>query len=154
MATTPLGPDALAGLLGDQARVRVRNATEVDDLAAVVAVALARHAGDGSVRRDAEFGLELVAGEEAFFEPQPPSADEPALLEVLLRVRIDADSAASPNGETAFVDVYLKAEPAGGGEPPRGFDCGIRRHDGEIEADEQLIPGYADLAAFARAVGV
>ncbi|MFN6998368.1 MAG: hypothetical protein ACK4PH_29630 [Aquincola tertiaricarbonis] len=153
MATTPLGADALAGLLGDQARVRVRNDTEADDLAAIVAVALARHADDGSVRSDAEFGLELVAGEEAFFEPQPPSADAPALLEVLLRLRIDGEGAASPDGETRFVDVYLQAPPAGGGEPARGFECGIRRHDGAIEADEQLIPGLADLAAFARAVG-
>jgi hypothetical protein len=153
MATTPIGPDALAALLGDQARVRVRNATEPDDLAAIVAVVLARHSADGSVHTDAEFGLELAAGELAFFEPQPPSADEPALVETMLRLRVDAGSAASADGETAFVDLYMKAEPAGGGEPARGFDCGIRRHQGEIEADEQLVPGFADLAAFLRAIG-
>lgn len=152
MATTPLGPSALAELLGDQARVRVRNATAADDLASVVAVALARHAADGSVRSDAEFGLDLAAGEQAFFEPQPPSADVPALVELLLRVRLDAGSAASPDGEAALLDLYLQAEPAGAGAAARGFDCGIRRHDGEIEADEQLVPGFADLAAFARAL--
>ena len=95
MATTPLGAAGLAGLLGDQARVRVRNATTADDLASVVAVALARHADDGSVRTDVEFGLDLAAGEEAYFEPQPASTDAPALLELLLRVRIDAGSPAS-----------------------------------------------------------
>lgn len=152
MATTPLGFAGLAELLGDQARVRVRNATTPDDLASVVAVALARHAGDGSVRSDVEFGLDLAAGEEAFFEPQPPSAEVPALLELLLRVRIDAGSPASTDGEAALIDLYLKAEPAGPGAAARGFDCGIRRHDGEIEADEQLLPGFAELAAFARAV--
>ena len=152
MATTPLGPDGLAELLGDQARVRVRNATDTDDLASIVAVALARHAGDGSVRSDVEFGLDLASGEEAFFEPQPPSDQVPALVELLLRVRIDPGSPASTDGEGAIVDLYLKAEPAGAGEAARGFDCGIRRHDGEIEADEQLVPGFAGLAAFARAV--
>lgn len=152
MATTPLGSDALAALLGDQARVRVRNASADDDGAAIVAVALARHAADGSVRTDTEFGLELAAGETAFFEPQPPTTDVPSLLEVLLRLRIDGDGAASASGETAFVDVYLRADPAPAPAAPRGFDCGIRRHDGEIEADELLVPGCADLAAFARAV--
>ncbi|MES2714745.1 MAG: hypothetical protein V4795_03235 [Pseudomonadota bacterium] len=152
MATTPLGPAGLAALLGDQARVRVRNATAPDDLATIVAVALARHADDGSTRTDAEFGLELAAGEEAFFEPQPASAEVPALLEVLLRLRIAAGSAASADGELVFVDLYLQTGPADATEPARGFDCGVRRHDGEIEADEQLLPGLADLSAFARAV--
>lgn len=152
MATTPLGPDGLAELLGDQARVRVRNASAADDLASIVAVALARHAVDGSVRPDVEFGIELAAGEEAFFEPQPPAAEVPALVELLLRVRIDAGSPASADGEGALIDLYLKAEPADAGEAARGFDCGIRRHDGEIEADEQLLPGFVGLAAFARAL--
>lgn len=152
MATTPLGADGLAALLGDRARVRLRNATAADDGAAVIAVALARHAADGSVARDAEFGLDLAAGEEAFFEPQPPSAEVPVLLELLLRVRIDAGSAATDDGEPGLLDLYLKAEPAPAGEPARGFDCGIRRHDGEIEADEQMLPGCPALAAFARAV--
>jgi hypothetical protein len=152
MATTPLGPSGLADLLGDQGRVRVRNATELDDLVTIVAVALARHASDGTVRSDTEFGLDLAAGEQAFFEPQPPSAEVPALMEALLRVHIDAGSAASGDGEGALVDMYLKAEPAGAGEAARGFDCGIRSHDGELEADEQLVPGFANLAGFARAV--
>lgn len=150
MAITPLGPTGLGDLLGDQARVRVRNATAADDLVSVIAVALARHAGDGSVLTDTEFGLELAAGEQAFFEPQPPSAAAPALVELLLRVRIDAGSPASADGAAALVDLYLKAEPAGAAA--RGFDCGIRRHDGEIEPDEQLVPGFADFAAFARAL--
>jgi len=153
MATTPLGPDGLAELLGDQARVRVRNASAPEDLAAIVAVALARHAADGRVGTDVEFGLELSAGEEAFFEPQPPSPEVPALVEVVLRVRIDAASGASPDGQTAFVDLYLTAEPAAAGEAARGFECGIRRHDGEIDVDESLVPGFPNLATFARAVG-
>lgn len=152
MATTPLGPEGLAELLGDQARVRVLNASATDDLVSIVAVALARHAADGRVGTDAEFGLELSAGEEAFFEPQPPSPAVPALVEVMLRVRVDAGSAASPDGEVAFVDLYLQAEPADAAEPARGFECGVRRHAGEIEADESLVPGYPNLAAFARAV--
>jgi hypothetical protein len=152
MAITPLGADGLAELLGDQARVRVRNASADDALATIVAVALARHAADGSVRPDVEFGIDLTAGEEAFFEPQPPSVEVPALVELLLRVRIDAGSAVSSDGEGALIDLYLKAEAASAGEPARGFDCGIRSHDGEIEADEQLLPGFAGLAAFARAV--
>lgn len=152
MATNPLGPAGLAALLGDAARVRVRNATADDDLAVIVAVALARHGADDSVRSDTEFGLELAAGEQAFFEPQPPTDQAPALLEVLLRLRIDGDGAASADGQTHFVDLYLRSGPAPAGGAPRGFDCGIRRHDGEIEADEQLVPGFADFAAFARAV--
>lgn len=152
MDPTPLGSDALAALLGDQARVRVRNATADDDGAAIVAVALARHGGDGSVHTDTEFGLELAAGETAFFEPRPPTSDAPALLELLLRVRVDGDGAASATGETTFIDLYLKALAAPAPDAPRGFDCGIRRHDGEIEADEQLVPGFADFAVFARAV--
>lgn len=152
MATTPLGPAGLAALLGDAARVRVRNATADDDGTVIVAVALARHAADDSVRADTEFGLELAAGEQAFFEPQPPTTDVPALLEVLLRLRIDGDGAASVDGQTRFIDLYLQTGPAPATDTPRGFDCGIRRHDGEIEADEQLVPGFADFAAFARAV--
>ena len=152
MATTPLGANALADLLGDQARVRVRNDTAPDDLAVVVAVALARHAADGNHRADAEFGLDLAAGEQAFFDPQPPSADPPALLELLLRLQIGDGSAAATDGQPALLDLYLKAEAAGPGQPQRGFDCGVRRHDGEIGPDEQLVPGFADLAAFARAV--
>ena len=152
MSTPPLGPAGLAELLGDQARGRVRNASAPDDLAAIVAVALARHAADGSVRTDTEFGLDLAAGEEAFFEPQPPSVEVPALVELLLRVRIEPGSAASADGEAALLDLYLKAEPAGPGEAARGFEFGIRRHDGTVEADEQLVPGFANLAAFSRAV--
>lgn len=152
MATNPLGAAGLAGLLGDQARVRVRNASAPEDRVAVLAVALARHAADGSTRTDAEFGLELVAGEEAYFEPRPPATEVPALVEVLLRVRVDAGSGASSDGETAIVDLYLTAEPDDGDAPARGFECGVRSHDGAIEADEQLVPGFANLAAFARAL--
>jgi hypothetical protein len=152
MAITPLGAAALADLLGDQARVRVRNASDPEDGAAVVAVVLARHAADGSVERDVEFGLDLVAGEEAHFDPRPPSSTMPMLIELLLRVRIDAGSPASADGDAGLVDVYLTAESDPGAAAERGFDCGIRRHDGEIEPDEQLVPGFAQLAAFARAL--
>lgn len=152
MASTPLGPSGLTELLGDASRVRVRNATAVNDLVSIVAVALARHATDGTVATDTEFGLELAAGEQAFFEPQPPTTAIPELVEVLLRVRIDPGSPASINDEGALIDLYVKAEPAGGGATARGFDCGIRSHDGELEADEQLVPDFAHLCAFARAV--
>ncbi|MBL8303757.1 MAG: hypothetical protein JNM26_13400 [Ideonella sp.] len=152
MATNPLGADALAALLGDQARVRVRNTSAAADVAFITAVAVARHAADGSVLSDTEFGLELAAGEEAYFEPQPPSADAPVLLEVLLRVRIEAGSVASADGQPALIDLYVAAEGSAAGEAARGFDCGLRRHDGRIESDEQLVPGFVDLVAFARAV--
>ena len=152
MATTHLGADGLAALLGDQARVRVRNASAADDVAFITAVALARHAADGSVVSDTEFGLDLAAGEQAFFEPQPPTAQAPALLELLMRVRIEAGSAASADGQPALVDLYVAAEGPAAGEAARGFDCGIRRHDGQIDADELLVPGFVDLVAFARAV--
>lgn len=152
MASTPLGETALASLLGDQARVRVRNATAPEDATVIVAVALARHDGGGNVGADAEFGLELAAGEEALFDPLPPSVIGPDLIEVLLRVRVDAGSPADTEGGGAVFDIYLQAGAAGAGLPARGFDVGLRRHDGELEPDEQLVPRFPDFASFARAV--
>ena len=71
---------------------------------------------------------------------------------MLLRVRVEPGSPADSEGGGAVFDLYLQAGAAGTGLPARGFDVGLRRHDGELEPDEQLVPRFPDFASFARAV--
>jgi len=90
MSTPPLGPAGLAELLGDQARVRVRNASAPDDLATWYAEALA----------PARLRSARLAG-------TPEAFDLPSLADVAARVTGTIDHAWA-----RLVDVDLPAAAA------------------------------------------
>jgi hypothetical protein len=143
------GPEALQALLSARGRVTVVNATGDEDGVRIVAAMLMRHLPDGQALADAAFGLEVDAGMNVPLDPMPSLEQAPAGVEVLLRMQFAASDDVD-GSRTEFVDLYLRSEAES--TAVNRFEFGLRRHDGEIEDDEILLPDHADFAAWSRAL--
>jgi hypothetical protein len=138
MAVTFKGAPALQALQAAPGRITLVNATEPDDELIIVSAVLMRHLDDGTARPEAAFGLDLEGGNNMAIDTVPTMERAPAGVEALLTLRIGAES----------LELYLTCEAAAGGSGR--FELGLRRHDGEVDGDETLLPGHGDFAAWAR----
>ena len=138
MAVTFKGAPAVQALQAALGRITLVNATAPDDELVVVSAMLIRHLGDGTALPEAAFGLELEADNNMAIDPVPTMERVPAGVEALLTLRIGTES----------MDLYLSCEAAVGSSGR--FELGLRRHDGEIDGNETLLPGHEHFVAWAR----
>lgn len=138
MAVTFKGAPALQALQAAPGRITLVNATAPDDELVVVSAMLMRHLDDGTALPEAAFGLQLEAGNNMAIDPVPTMERVPAGVEALLTLHIGTET----------LELYLSCETAAGSSGR--FELGLRRHDGEVDGEETLLPGHGDFAAWAR----
>jgi hypothetical protein len=129
MPATPLGSDALKALLAGHGHLLVANRTDAEDGVTIVAAAVARHVPAGA-KTETVFNLELEAEESVGLDPLVPLTEDPELVEVLLRVHLEA------TGEVVDAYVSLKRP---GGESSVTFEAGVKRNSGILEEGEEVL---------------
>jgi hypothetical protein len=141
VAAMPLGRDRLYGLFQRSCRLTLTNGTDEENPVTIVAVVFVLHQEDSSVQTLSFFGLGIEPGESGTFDNDRPSESPVVLVEVLIRMIVD--------GETAVVDAYSTAME----NPQRALQgalFGIRAIDGILAPEEYQISGAPRFAVFGR----
>ena len=138
---TPVGEVRLGAVLDDRLRLVVSNRTFLEAGVEILAVALAIHANDGTVRFRMLNGLSLGPQQSDLVDDDRPGIAAVTAVEALVRLFTIE--------RPRFVDAYTKLEAQADGWLAR-IELGIVTLDGDPRPEETPIPYLPEFAVFAR----